>query len=1313
MVAAQWWPGAAPQQRQHAIAGRVLVLPDGTCWLFGAWARWYRLHPSDGQWYLCPPPRSPVARAGARPVQQGQIAPLPAHVVPAGPDFSYEPPVSRPFLGTGFPSDLTSQVRATVESAATLPAADYPHWWPEFSSQVPSTVVVAWGVLMWCATAPVYDARLDGQMLDLWAPYRAKPLRKVDGPRWLTPPTLESLVALYAERLRASRVDAAVVVLRTMWAVASALREDARFQVRADALLEILGSTLSNPTVDYGALPYGDQAIVQQWLTRCPPHLVPSLRSEGSPGDGFRHAFYSLAETLTDHAGDPSDPAFIEPRLIAAALLAADLSVVRGDMAATIVPWLDPEVRYTVQAVLNQTGHPLRRLWPDDLRLAEPLASAVRRGGRDREEALLAAAYELDLAWCRLAGMPARPRGFPVPTAIIAGLVGRDRARATARTGTVSPPAAPQPPQPPQSAQSQPGFAPGAPAAAPAQPDRPFVQPPVAAQDQAAHQQPAYPAAASPDDRPGAYAPPAASPSDAAPHDGDPAGFLPPYTALGFGRPGTPAGSPQPGMPGSGPPGGAPGHGGPQPGVGSPQPGIPGGGAPQGAPGADVPGFGSPQPGVPGGLPHGAPGHGGSQPGAGAPGVGSPQPGQPRPDGEQQGWGQDGDGDVVPPYTALGYAPAGSPQQEPEPLTRRPSEPQRVPRPPMPPAANRQPPGTAVDEPFDVEGTRVDGPPARKAPQGPPRTRVLSDVEDTAPDPEPAPPTTRQPPPGTRIMSETMVGNFDFLDDTPAPATPVEKIPPPSDRSERRVVERFGIGFMSGPEDAAVLLGEVGERIAAWNGLPGEVAEETRVDGSPQTGVPSVLLVGSPHTGQRRLARLIALTMADAGLGDGALRAHEAEDVRDAPPDRLAALLTGTGPAVLFERFDAAVAGSSDPAGAAAAVRRARRDPANATPLVATCDPRAYQRLKQDYPGLTEAFRVYRLPDFTGVDNRMMLLHVLADERRVTVGADALEAARADLGRLRGPGDLVNARLVEAYLDQACRRHLERAGASRDRLVLSAQDLAGVAESIEPALRPPGDIGGYLSRLDALTGLTEVKEAVRELVEHAELTAERLRHGVGAKEPLHLLFTGPPGTGKTTVAGLLGGIYAAFGLLASGHVVACRPVHLAGRDRADTESRVAAMVEQALGGVLVVQEADRLDRAPAVVDELRAALHTHGDRFMLVCTGPSAEMDGFLAGNPVFRGEFGRLMTFEGMGDRDLVRLFQDYAERDLYVLDEELRAELLTRFETLRGDPAFAYARTVRTLFEQTVARQAARLAGADVTAATVARLTASDLPY
>ncbi|MUN35031.1 AAA family ATPase [Actinomadura litoris] len=1304
MVSAAWWPSAPPQQRQHAIGGRVLVLPDGTWWLFGAWARWYRLHPSDGQWYLCPPPRTPAVRMAARPGQGvAQVPNLPPHVVPAGPDFSFAPPAGLPFFGHGFATELTARVRATVESAAALAAPEYPHWWSQFTPETPSTVAVAWGVMLWCASAPAFDARLDAQMLDLWKPYRAKPLPDVDGPRWLTPPALETLVGLYSERLRASRVDAAVVVLRTMWAVASALRDDPRFQTRADALLAILGTTLSNPTVDYGALPYGDQALVQQWLTRCPPNLVPALRNESSPGDNFRHAFYTLSEAIADLSGDPADPAYVEPRLVAAALLAADLEVVRKDMAGSIVPWLDPEIRYTVQAVSEQKGHPLRRLWPVDMRLPEPLRSAA--GSGPGAETLLAAMYEVDLAWCRLGGMPARPRGFPVPTAIVAGIIGRNRARATAASPTqapATPPPSPAPSQPsPFGMQSQPGLAPGAspqPPGVPAQPDRPFVQPPA---------QPGWENAPGPMAHGGqqaAFAPP--DPMAASPMPGeeeqDEASVAPPYTELGFQRPGAPA-APMPNQ------------------VPNPMPGapMPGAQAAFGMPGAPVPGQNQVQPPAPYNAPEPPrPSY--------APPPEPPQnlyqPPEQEPDHPEENF--------APPYTQLGYQRPGEgpPAQGLPPganvpaaamASPPPPQPQRQPRPPQPQA---QPQGT-----FDPYATRLEGPAPQPAqagpPAGPPGTRVLGPTDlgggqGGDPDGGQGGGQGGEAPgvgPGTRVMSETMVGDFGFLDDTPSPERPVHEIPPPEDRGRRRTLERFGIGYVSGEHDAAKLLDDLRAQVEEWNAPSDSGAERTRVDGAPSSirpGVPGVLLVGQPHSGQRRLARMIALMLADAGVGDGAIRAHDAEDVRDAPAERMARLLTQPGPAILFERLDVAITSALDPAAVVGAVRRARRDPVNATPVIATCEPRAYKRLVQDHPKLVQVFRVHRMPDLGDLDNRMTLLHLLAEERRVTIGASALEVAREDLERLRGPGDLVNARLVETYLDQACQRHLERAGASRDRLVLTPDDLAGVAEGIEPALRPPGDIGGYLRRLDQLMGLDAVKETVRELAEEAGLAADRARYGVTSETGRHLIFTGPAGTGKTTVAGLVGGIYAALGLLEAGHVVACRPVHLAGRDQVDTENRVASMIEQALGGVLLIQEAHRLDRSPAVVSELRRAMHDRGGRFVVICSSQGPEMEGFLAGNPGFRGEFGRVVEFTGMADRELVQLFQNYAERDLYMLDEELRVELLNRFARLREDPAFAYARTVRALFEQTVARQAARLAGADVNAATVARLTPRDLP-
>jgi hypothetical protein len=149
-----------------------------------------------------------------------------------------------------------------------------------------------------------------------------------------------------------------------------------------------------------------------------------------------------------------------------------------------------------------------------------------------------------------------------------------------------------------------------------------------------------------------------------------------------------------------------------------------------------------------------------------------------------------------------------------------------------------------------------------------------------------------------------------------------------------------------------------------------------------------------------------------------------------------------------------------------------------------------------------------------------------------------------------------------------------------------------------------------------------------------------------------------------------------------------------------------------MGGVLFVEDAHLLDRMPAAVEELSRLMRERRDEFMVICASRPDEMEGFLRANPGFRAEFGTVVEFGEPTERQLVQLFSRLAERDLYMLDEELRVELIDRFAGMRRYPEFAFADTVRRLFDQTVARQAARLSGSRVDPAAVARLTVGDLP-
>lgn len=619
------------------------------------------------------------------------------------------------------------------------------------------------------------------------------------------------------------------------------------------------------------------------------------------------------------------------------------------------------------------------------------------------------------------------------------------------------------------------------------------------------------------------------------------------------------------------------------------------------------------------------------------------------------------------------------------------------------------------------------------------------------------------PPMGTRVLPE------DLDLDAPMPEVPIGTIAPPEQvDTGPEVVERFGVRFVGGEDDAAELLdriarharrmragdadgdaegeaeGEAGAAEAAEaartvvdgtrseeRGRRGEggagdrtlvagagddapdAADADRRPGEEPGGI-SILLVGHPHTGQRRLARLIARTLAEQGVGDGSVRLAHGAELRGATLDDIGGKLDVSGETLLLERFDTVLSGAADPSWMARAVRDLRRDRTRESNVILTCPPEAYDRMADDAAALFDVFEVFRLPDLADVESRMALLHVLADERRVTIGGPALDIVKADLERLSGPGDLVNARLVEAYLERACARYYARMGTAHDRLVLGPEDFTGLAEEIEPALRDPRDVETYLNRLNAMIGLDEVRQTIDGLVAEARLAAERAEQGLPpGNVSRHLIFIGPRGTGKSTVARLVGGIYAALGLLDSGHVVACRAAHLAGRDRADTAAKVSLHVDQAMGGVLLIQGAERLaQRGNDTTDELLRFMDERRDKFMVICAGANPGMDEFLMANPGFRAEFGAILEFPAPTERELVKMFQRFAERDLYMLDEELRVELMDRFATLREDPDFANAHTVREMFEETVARQAARLARSRVDVTMAARLGVQDLP-
>ncbi|WP_432136199.1 MULTISPECIES: right-handed parallel beta-helix repeat-containing protein [unclassified Streptomyces] len=274
------------------------------------------------------------------------------------------------------------------------------------------------------------------------------------------------------------------------------------------------------------------------------------------------------------------------------------------------------------------------------------------------------------------------------------------------------------------------------------------------------------------------------------------------------------------------------------------------------------------------------------------------------------------------------------------------------------------------------------------------------------------------------------------------------------------------------------------------------------------------------------------------------------------------------------------------------------------------------------------------------------------------------------------------------------------------------------ADAPEQPVRTSKDV---LGELDALVGLDSVKREVRALIDMIEVGRRRQRAGLkAASVKRHLVFTGSPGTGKTTVARLYGEILAALDVLEKGHLVEVSRVDLVGEHIGSTAIRTQEAFERARGGVLFIDEAYALspedagrDFGKEAIDTLVKLMEDHRDAVVVIVAGYTAEMERFLSVNPGVASRFSRTITFGDYGPEELLRIVEQQAEEHEYRLAPGAAEALLKYFTALPKGPAFGNGRTARQTFEAMVERHASRVA--QVTEPSTDDLTllyAEDLP-
>lgn len=240
-----------------------------------------------------------------------------------------------------------------------------------------------------------------------------------------------------------------------------------------------------------------------------------------------------------------------------------------------------------------------------------------------------------------------------------------------------------------------------------------------------------------------------------------------------------------------------------------------------------------------------------------------------------------------------------------------------------------------------------------------------------------------------------------------------------------------------------------------------------------------------------------------------------------------------------------------------------------------------------------------------------------------------------------------------------------------------------------------------LRELQELVGLKNVKELIEKLAQQQRIASLRLDNGL---EPIelspHLVFTGNPGTGKTTVANLVGKLYRSLGLLTRGHVVVTGRNELVAQYIGQTAPKTRQMCEKALGGVLFIDEAyaltvDGRDFGDEVITTLLTFMEEHRGQMVVVVAGYSKPMQKFLDCNPGLRSRFDQILHFEDYSAGELVEIFDRLLKKHSYEITESARQEVAVILTKMAQRPNFANAREVRSLFHEMVTEHAASLRG------------------
>ena len=357
-------------------------------------------------------------------------------------------------------------------------------------------------------------------------------------------------------------------------------------------------------------------------------------------------------------------------------------------------------------------------------------------------------------------------------------------------------------------------------------------------------------------------------------------------------------------------------------------------------------------------------------------------------------------------------------------------------------------------------------------------------------------------------------------------------------------------------------------------------------------------------------------------------------------------------------------------------------------------------------------------------------LLVKADRRDGTRRSNRYYELAMHLAHVTAAADLVPSQSEMQAIDSfrtGLLRAMDAAGVARPGRPTTAAAAAAPAATTTTAttttapadVAPTRSLDELLADLDALVGLANVKAEVRRLTSMLQVQRLRAERGLPVIETSHhLVFTGNPGTGKTTVARLLSQIYRAIGVVAKGQLVETDRSRLVAGFVGQTALKTLETLQSSIGGMLLIDEAYALARGGdndfgrEAIDTLVKFMEDHRDDLAIVAAGYTTEMESFIEANPGLKSRFTRTISFPDYGDEELIEIFVGLGEASQYACSDDALARVRYFVSVEPRSRGFGNARFVRNLFETAVAHQAQRLAPiSDPTDEQLTTLTADDI--